>query len=312
MRSLCKVVRLAGTRARLLDRYRIPQFIALLRPVRLEHLARAFPHALALVVAVGVENIGWRATLRWLAAGILLLGLLVSRWVKARPDDHHQPIDGISTPPGQAEARATEWNVPYRDAIRSSAFRRIVGFNLAADFGRLAYLTHLVAFVERDLGASPVAAGAALTVSTLASFIGRLGAGVLADRLAVRRVSAATMAPFAAGAVVLALSTEPWHAYAAAVLGGIGFGASIPVRPAMYVEYFGLVAFGRVMGLGRLASTTGGFAGGALLGLIVDANDGSYAAGWWLVAAVVVCSTPLVLSAAPPRDLQRRYRTDGR
>lgn len=259
-------------------------------------------------VAVGVEQIGWRATLRVLSVVILILGLIVSMWVKARPPGHHQPIDGIELPEGIAPRAAVEWNVPYRDAVRSSAFRRIVAFNIAADFGRLAYLTHLVAFVDRDLGAAPVAAGAALTVSTVSSLFGRLAAGHFADRLAIHRVSAATMAPFVVGTALLALATEPWHAYVAAVFGGIGFGASVPVRPAMYVEFFGLAAFGRVMGLGRLASTTGGFFGGALVGLLIDRADGSYSGAWALVSFVALLSMPLVLLVRPPTALQERYR----
>ena len=262
----------------------------------------------SVIVAVGVDRIGWRATLRVLAVGIVVLGLLVSRWVRARPAQHPQPIDGIELADGEVPRAAVEWNVPYRDAIRSAAFRRIVAFNVGADFARLAYLTHLVAFVERDLGARPVAAGAALTVSTVASFVGRLGAGHLADRFPVQLVSGTTMLPFACGTTLLALASEPWHAYVAAVLGGIGFGASVPVRPAMYVEFFGLTAFGRVMGLGRLASTTGGFFGGSLVGLLVDRYDGSYAAAWVVVTVVCLASVPAVLLARPPRDLQERHR----
>jgi len=260
------------------------------------------------IVAIGVEEIGWRQTLRVLAVVILVLGLALSRWVKARPAVHPQPIDGIALASGEPARRAAEWNVPYGEAVRSRAFRQIVTFNIAADFGRLAYLTHLVAFVERDLGASAVGAGTALTVSTLASLIGRVGSGILADRYDVTRVAAFTMVPFAIGALVLAVATDPWHAYAAAVFGGIGFGASIPVRPAMYVEFFGLESFGRVMGIGRLASTTGGFMGGALVGLIVDASDGSYGSGWLIVAGVAAVSVPLMLLVRPPRELQDRHR----
>ena len=103
---------------------------------------------------------------------------------------------------------AAEFDIPYRVAIATSSFRRIVGFNIVADFGRLAYLTHLVAFVERDLGARPIAAGSALMISTLASLLGRLAAGYFADRFAVQRVAALTMAPFAAGVLVLAVASE--------------------------------------------------------------------------------------------------------
>ena len=116
------------------------------------------------------------------------------------------------------------------------------------------------------------------------------------------------MAPFVVGTALLALATEPWHAYVAAVFGGIGFGASVPVRPAMYVEFFGLAAFGRVMGLGRLASTTGGFFGGALVGLLIDRADGSYSGAWALVSFVALLSMPLVLLVRPPTALQERYR----
>ena len=260
----------------------------------------------SVLVATGVESVGWRVPLRWMALAMLVFGLALTRWIRARPVHHPQPIDGVELASG-SPTRAVEWNVPYREAIRSSAFARILSFNLAADFGRLAYLTHLVAFVDRDLGSAGVAAGVTLTVSTLASAPGRVASGFLIDRYPVRRVAAVTMAPFAVGTLLLALSTEPWHAYGAAVLGGIGFGASIPVRPAMYVEYFGLASFGRIMGMGRLASTTAGFLGGVSVGWIVDRADGSYTIGWLVVTAVVLASIPLMLAARPPDDLQAQF-----
>ncbi len=277
------------------------------RAMSMTTMGGALAGVFAFLVAVGVDRIGWRDTLRVLAVVIAVVGLVVSRWIRARPGDHPQPVDGIATEVGHPSV-AAEFDIPYRVAIATSSFRRIVGFNIVADFGRLAYLTHLVAFVERDLGARPIAAGAALMISTLASLVGRLAAGYFADRFAVQRVAALTMAPFAAGVLVLAVASEPWHAYGAAVLGGIGFGASVPVRPAMYVEFFGLAAFGRIMGLGRLASTTGGFLGGALFGLLVDAAAGSYGGAWLVVFAASVCSAPLVLLVRPPTELQERHR----
>ncbi|MFQ3315672.1 MAG: MFS family permease [Candidatus Poriferisodalaceae bacterium] len=277
------------------------------RAMSLMTLGGALGGIFSFLMALGVEAVGWRNTLRGLALVILLFGFPLSRRIRSRPEGHHQPLDGILVCDTKQKTDKREWNIPYRRAIRSSSFKYLVCWNLFIDFGRLAYLTHLVAFIDRDLGAAPIMAGLSLTISTGSSLIGRLAAGHFADRCAMNVVSAFTTIPFVAGVVILALAVDPWHAYVGAVFGGIGFGASIPVRPAMYVDYFGMQAFGRIMGAGRFVSTTGGFLGATMLGLTVDLNDGSYSMGWWIVAILVVVSIPLILMAKPPVELQKEF-----
>ncbi|MFT5530088.1 MAG: sugar phosphate permease [Candidatus Poriferisodalaceae bacterium] len=260
----------------------------------------------AVVVGVGVNSIGWRATLRILAVVILIGGHLLARFVRSRPLDHHQPIDGYRFE-GENPTTSSDWDIPFGEAVRSKAFRLLLMYNIVTDFSRLAYLTHLANFVASDLGGSASMAGVVVGVSGVASIPGRLGSGYFADRMPVRVVAAATMVPFIGGVALLSVATEPWHAVVAAVLGGIGFGASVPVRPALYVNYFGMSIFGRIMGTGRLLSTTGGAAGGAIVGLMVDRNDGSYSAAWLVALAVGALSIPLALLAKPPTELHERY-----
>jgi MFS family permease len=276
------------------------------RAMSLMTLGGAAGGLFALLMGVGVDSIGWRSTLRLLAVVILVGGLGLSRFVRARPAGHPEPIDGFQLP-GEGDKRSSDWEIPWAVALRSRAFKMLIGFNLGVDFSRLAYLTHLANFVVTDLGATAVVGGGVVTASTISSVPGRLLSGFFADRLPLRFVAAATMAPFLVGIALLAFATEPWHAFVAASFGGIGFGASVPVRPALYVSYFGLRAFGKIMGIGRLASTTGGFLGSALVGLLVDRSGGDYTIGWLVTLGVCAVAMPVALLATPPVDLQRRY-----
>jgi MFS family permease len=261
------------------------------------------------LVGLGVGSIGWRPTLRILAVIILVGGHALARFVRARPPDHPQPIDGHHFAGDSADS-ISDWDIPFGEAVRSRAFRLLLTFNVFADFGRLAYLTHLANFVVSDLGGSAGIAGLAVTLSGVASVPGRLLSGYFADRISLRFVAAWTMVPFVLGVALLSVATKPSHALAAALLGGLGFGASVPVRPALYVDYFGISIFGRIMGAGRLLSTTGGAAGGAIVGLMVDRADGSYSTAWLVALGVAAVSIPLAIIAKPPTDLQQRYALD--
>ena len=264
--------------------------------------------ALVYFVALAVDAFGWRPTLRGMAVVMVVVALTVGRRVRKRPDDHHQPIDGIATEDGSV-VRSSDWEIPFRECVRSTSFVLLTLATTLTDFVRIAFVVHVAAFMERELGTSKAAAGAALLTFSIATAPGRVVVGWLGDKFALRKVLAGSMVPFIAGFVILAIASEPWHGFVAVLLVAPGFGGSIPLRPAIYASYYGITTLGRVMGIGRLASTTGGAAGAWLIGLLVDANDGSYSTAWWLAAGITVLAIPASLIARPPVELQELHRT---
>lgn len=266
----------------------------------------AFGGVLVVGIALMVDELGWRGALRVIALTTFVFGFTIGQKVRRRPADHPQPVDGVAVDAEGATGQAFEWAVPFGEAVRSRSFRLIVAALIAADFGRVAIVVHQVPFIETELGQSKAIAGLTVTFLTGVSIFGRILMGVLADRFPIHKVFAASLGALALGIPMLALSTELWHVFAALLLIGPGFGGSIPLRPAMIAQYYGIEAMGRISGIGRLVATTGGALGAWLVGVTVDATGG-YHAGWLLAAAVLTVSIPLMLAARPPVALQERY-----
>jgi MFS family permease len=126
----------------------------------------------------------------------------------------------------------------------------------------------------RDLGASPVAAGALISVLGGMSVIGRLGLGLLGDRIGTLRLfKGATLAMGASYALWLAAPDHGWLSMFAAVL-GLFYGIRIALMPVILIELFGLQSLGAVLGLFFTATGVSALLGPPLAGFIVDHAGG--------------------------------------
>ena len=79
----------------------------------------------------------------------------------------------------------------------------------------------------------------------------------------------------------------------------VGFGGSIPVRPAFRAEFFGLRAFGAIQGLAFAVVTLRGLAGPVFAGWVYDQTE-SYRMALVLLSAGSLLAVPLVLSVPRP------------
>jgi len=249
-----------------------------------------------------VETYGWRPTLQFIAAFIVVAGLPVGSVVRRRPVDHPQPMDGVAPSVADGQVRDTrppeERGTPFRDAIRDPGLWRFFAAVVALDFGFVSVVVHQVPFLETTLGTSKAVAGASVTVFALASIVGRLGIGWIGDTYPKRVVLTAAMALMASGLPVLYLATETWHVFVAILLIAPGFGGSIPLRPAYMADVYGVKAFGKLIGIMRLTATTGGASGAWLVGALFD-RTGEYKPGWLVVSIVTALAVPLMWGVRP-------------
>ncbi len=163
------------------------------------------------------------------AAAITLLGgsaILAVAVMRRGPEELGLGPDGnargpaIAAPPAPAGGR--------RDALRTWRFWSAsapFALGLAAQVG---VLTHLVALVAPALGTGGSARAVSLT--TAAALLSRLGTGLVVDRLDRRMVSAATLAVQILGLALLALAPSAALIYAGCALFGLGVGnlATLP------------------------------------------------------------------------------------
>jgi MFS family permease len=263
------------------------------------------------VVAALVEALGWRWALRVLAAFMLLVGLVVGSNIRARPPEHPQPMDGRPRSPGRPAEEpegASRWGVPVRAAITSRSFALLSLAMFGSSFGFVALAVHQIPYLETQIGVSKAVASSSVAVFTLASISGRIGFGYLADRYSKRLMLALALALLAGGILVLAVAGNYWQAVLGIAIAAPGFGGTVPLRPAMAADYFGVRSFGTINGVVQFVSTTGGAAGPWVVGRIVDIN-GEYAAGWLVAGAVVaMVGIPAALAAAPPTALRDKHR----
>ena len=258
-----------------------------------------------------VEEFGWRIALRVLVVGMLIIGVTFSAQIRSRPREHPQPMDGQAyfQADGSAAPLGIMWGVPTWTVVRSRTFLFCGLAMIAISFATTALLVHQVAYLETQLQVPKSAAAFTITIYTMTSIVGRIGLGMLGDRISKRVLIAGCAALIGSGILVLTFATTYWQAVAGIALVAPGFGGTIPLRPAMMAEYFGTMHFGTVSGIASLMNTTGGALGPWAIGLIVDVTGG-YVLGWYLASGVALLAVPLVLLATPPRALMERYRAE--
>ena len=146
---------------------------------------------------------GWRATF----VGVALVGAIVvalAQPIRGRLDVEHSPRRPMSFA-GIVAPLALVW--------RSKPLLMLALVSFAYSATQVCLTSYLVVYLTGSLGFSLVSAGLALTATTLAGAAGRIGWGMVADRLLAPRRVLALIGLIAAGcALAMAASTPQWPA----------------------------------------------------------------------------------------------------
>ncbi|MDX2565305.1 MFS transporter [Streptomyces sp. TX20-6-3] len=97
-------------------------------------------------------------------------------------------------------------------------------------------LPFLMVYLHAVRGLGLGVAGAATAMVALAGLVGNPVGGAWVDRSGPRRVLAAGWGVAAAGACGLAVASQPWQAFAAAAVSGIGAALALPAQDALLVR----------------------------------------------------------------------------
>jgi MFS family permease len=213
------------------------------------------------LAAALISAYGWRHThvLFGIGGGLLLVGCAL---LARRPPE----------PPGEPP-------LAVRALVRTSGFQSMYAATVLASLALFVPFVFLPVYAV-SVGVAPVAAATLVGVIGVASVLGRLAIGAVADRTGRIRTFRASFA-IMAGSFVLWMvgSSWPWLVAFATVL-GVGYGGWIALQPTVIAEVFGLRGLGGLVGLVYTAGGFGALLGPPLAGVLVDAT-GSYA----LVAA---------------------------
>jgi MFS family permease len=210
-----------------------------------------------------------------------------------------QPDEGNGSALGGAAADGREYST--REVLATPQFWGIALTHFACCAAHSGPIFHMVTHAT-DQGIGAMAAATALGVSGMASILGRVGGGVLADRIGIKPTLLAGLALQAAMIVLYLGVREVGLFYAVSLVFGVAYGGVMPLYALVTHEYFGErvmgAAYGGVFLVSTLGMGIGSYAGGWLYGRL-----GSYAwlyGGSFIVGAVAVT---LALTFRPPRPV---------
>lgn len=223
------------------------------------------------LAAVLIENFGWRNAYALLGIGALCISLSAAIWLIVDPPVVERR--DTSTLPGLT--------VPQ--AMKTSAFWLLfLAFFLnaiAATAGSISLPT-----VLSDRGAAPTTAALAMSVVGLALIAGRLGAGLLLDRLPAVRITAVLFLSPVIGHMLMASGVSGYGVVMAAIFFGFATGAEGDAMSYVLSRMFGMRSFGKILGINFFGYAFGTGLGPALVNILRD-HFGDYAPAFLTMAA---------------------------
>jgi len=183
--------------------------------------------------------------------------------------------------------------------LRAPQFWAIALTHFACCAAHAGPIYHMVAYAtDRSVGV--MTAATIFGVSGLASVVGRVGSGIVADRVGIKPTIIAALGFQALVIILYTGASGPAAFYALALAFGLAYGGVMPLYALVTREYFGErvmgAAYGGVFFISCLGMGLGSYAGGAVydrLGSYVWLFGGSFA-----IAAMAVV---LALSFRAPR-----------
>jgi MFS family permease len=220
------------------------------------------------LAASQIGRFGWRTTyLQFALVGTVLLVIAASLATK---------------PPVRFDGAPRR----LRTAARSPAFAALYGSMLLMSIALFVPFVFLPPYAVAN-GASSVAAGTLVGLIGIASVVGRLGLGVVADRFGRIRVYRLCFVAMAASfSIWLVAADYPWLVVFALVF-GVGYGGFIALNPAVVAEAFGVIGLGAIVGMLYTSAGIGSLIGPPLAGVIIDAT-GTYT--WAIVGAMMAAA----------------------
>lgn len=240
-----------------------------------------------------IREAGWRVAMLALG-GVIILGLIPMTFllVKNRPSELGLYPDGDPAP----EVERSNPDSPalrLREAMQARAFWMILLSSLLSIGAVGGVIQHLQLFL-RDQRFTPEDAAEVASFLLIASILGRITMGYLADRFPRKYVMLAACLMVAGGIPFLYFSAVPGTVYIFAFIFGFGMGADYMLIPLLTAECFGLASLGRLMGVILTTDAISQAFSPVVVGRIYDLYR-SYNWGFAILAAMAALGAFVVL-----------------
>jgi len=248
----------------------------------------------AIVSGSGSWRVHWQV-MGWVA---VVVGLFCFAFVRdIDRSSTAAAADASSAPPTEGEAEAEPWS--NRDAIFTSQFM-LVAAAMAITMACVTTnssvtISHLV-----KMGATPAFGAVILSALALTATLTKGIAGRLCESMPLPHLLAGGLLAQALGNVILASADTTVLQYAAALVYGLGWGASFVAANVLLLRYFGRDTGSYVLSVVWLLTTVAAV-GPLAAGAIADAR-GSFSLIFYVYAALLVAvAVPTFLMRAPVR-----------
>ncbi len=257
------------------------------------------------IVATEIAAVSsWRVALRVLAvvgwAVILPFALWVVREPPAANDMHaHGTADPvIGTVPGGSDG------LTLAQAMRTPSFWILAAVLFSFYFYYLGVNNHLVAFLS-DAGFSDAAAARRFSAAVAVGIAGKLGMGLLADRVPIRAAIILNFALMTAGSfVLLGVGKAPVLLPVFLTIHGFTVAAENVMLPLVVAHCFGVQHMAQIYGAIMVVLLPGGIAGPTFAGYVFD-TLGSYRIAFTSFAVLNVVAVGALLLLRQHRVPQR-------
>ena len=266
-----------------------------------------------IVAQLMIENYGWRMAYVGFAAAVFALALPMALFVmKETPEEMGSQPDGgpavvkrgagpvADDGDGAKPAVAPVTGLSCPQAAQTRSFWLILFSFMLVGIGITSIIAHLVPMLT-DRGVAPATAALCMSSLALGLIAGRVLAGFLMDYFFAPYVAACFLLGLIAGIIILATGTSGVLVFVAAVCVGMATGSEISEIAYICSRYFGPRAFGLIYGLMFAAFQLGSMVGSPLMGLYYD-SAGDYIGALWVVAAIVLVGTVLIVLLGPYPD----------
>jgi MFS family permease len=242
-----------------------------------------------------VEQLGFAAAM--LTATAIMVAVLVPvvvGWIGLPPvGDTFEPA--AVTGPGRSTASAPG-EMSRADLMRRAEFWTISIPIALALLAQVGFIVHQIALLEPKVGYA--SAGVAVSMMTFSAIVGRLGLGMVVDRLAPRLVAAVSLISQAVALLIILRADTASTILAASALFGFSVGNLITLPPLIIHREFDAASFVVVMGLSNAISGTVGALGPVLVGL-VHGWSGNYDTSLALCIVLELVAAAIVVRRGP-------------
>lgn len=242
-----------------------------------------------------IETLGWRTTAMGSGIFIIVVGLIIAEIFRPKSASARQ-----KPPISDDQTTRFEHNFTTTQALRTSAFWLITTGHAVSLLIVSAVSVHLVTHLTENLSYSLAQAGLVVTLMTLCQLFGQLGGGFLGDRFSKQAICAICMLSHSLGLLLVALADNLFMVIAFALLHGTAWGVRGPLMVALRADYFGSLAFGKIIGISTTVVVVGMAIGPLVAGYFADLY-GDYRIGFILLAGTVALGSACFWRLSPPK-----------